>query len=115
MRVAIVGSRKFRDYKLMLEYLTEINLGVTHIVSGGAKGADSLAERLAKDFAIPITIYYANWDKFGKRAGMIRNESIVNDCEAVVAFPSPESRGTRGTISLAEKKGISVYVKEVNA
>jgi hypothetical protein len=98
----------------MLEYLTEINLGVTHIVSGGAAGADVMAERLAREFAIPITIYPANWEKFGKRAGMIRNESIVNDCEAVVAFPGPDSIGTRGTISLARKKGIPVYVKEAN-
>ncbi len=114
MRVAIVGSRKFKDYRVMLNYLTKVNLGITHIVSGGAKGADTLAERLAKEFAIPITIYHANWDKFGKRAGMIRNESIVNDCEAVVAFPGPESKGTRDTINKAGLKGIPLYVKEVS-
>ncbi len=114
MRVAIVGSRKFSGYKIMLNYLTEINLGITHIVSGGAAGADALAEQLARDFSIPITIYHANWDKFGKPAGMIRNKQIVNDCEAVVAFPGPESIGTLATMSLAEKKGIPVYAKEVN-
>ncbi len=114
MRVAIVGSRKFRDYKLMLEYLKEINLGITHIVSGGAPGADSLAERLAKDFRISITTHYANWDKFDKAAGAIRNEKVVNDCQAVVAFPGPESKGTRDVINKAGLKGIPLYVKEVN-
>jgi hypothetical protein len=98
----------------MLKYLKEINLGITHIVSGGAPGADSLAERLAKEFRISITIHYANWDKFGKSAGAIRNEKVVNDCEAVVAFPGPDSIGTRDVINKARLKGIPMYVKEAN-
>ncbi len=114
MRVAIVGSRNFTDFGLMLEFLKEVNLGVTHIVSGGAAGADTLAERLAQDFSLPITIYPANWEKYGKRAGTLRNEQVINDCEAVVAFPGPESKGTRHATWFAQTKGIPTYVKEVN-
>lgn len=113
MRVAIVGSRHFNNYKRFREFVDSFRGEITHIVSGGAKGADAMAEYYAKQFAIPFTVYPANWSKFGKGAGMIRNKSIVNDCQMVIAFPSPESKGTRNTIALAEAKGIPVHVLEV--
>lgn len=112
MRVAIVGSRDFHNYAVFRGCVDSFD--ITHIVSGGAAGADSMAERYGRQFAIPFTVYPANWDKFGKAAGMIRNSQIVNDCELVIAFPGPKSVGTRGTISLAEKKGIPVHTREVD-
>lgn len=114
MRVAIVGSRKFTDYQKFLRYLDETEIIPTHIVSGGARGADSMAETFAKKAGIPITIYPADWGRHGNAAGMIRNKQIVNDCQVVIAFPGPKSVGTRGTINLAEAKGIPCHVVEVS-
>ena len=117
MRVAIVGSRKFTGFLAYQEFLTfleHLDTDITHIVSGGAMGADTLAFKYARDLAIPITVYFPNWNKHGKSAGMIRNKQIVDDCELVIAFPGPNSVGTRGTIKLAVEKGIPVHTKEVD-
>ena len=111
MRVAVVGSRNYRNrarlYFVLDKYQEEH--GLTHIVSGGAKGADSLAEEYAKERCIPYTIYPANWDRYGRSAGFVRNSQIANDCDAVIAFPLAESKGTRHTMELAEKAGLPVY------
>jgi len=114
MRVAIVGSRKFTDYIEFLNFIEFVGGNITHIVSGGATGADRMAQDYAMDTATPITIYYPNWNKHGKAAGMMRNGRIVKDCELVIAFPGPNSVGTRGTISLAVKMGVPVHTKEVD-
>ncbi len=114
MRVAIVGSREFTNYQEFLAFLQHLDVNIFHIVSGGAFGADTLAYKYAKSRAIPITVYFPDWNKHGKSAGMMRNHQIVNDCELVIAFPGPNSVGTRGTISLAQKKGIPVHTKEVD-
>ncbi len=113
MRVGIVGSRKFTNYQEFLAFLQHLDADITHVVSGGATGADTLAYRYAKSTAIPITTWFPNWDMYGKAAGMIRNKLIVDDCELVIAFPGPNSIGTRGTISLAVQRGIPVHTKEV--
>lgn len=117
MRVAIVGTRHYTNYKEFLGFLDAMaakeNVAITHVVSGGARGVDSLAERFAKQFAIPITIYPAKWHIYGKQAGMIRNNQIVDDCDIVFAFPSPASKGTKYTIDLAIAKGKPVLVRRV--
>lgn len=113
MRVAIVGSRNYKNYQEFLTLLDEPKIVPTHIVSGGAEGADTMAAKFARGAAIPITIYFPNWTKHGKPAGMIRNKQIIDDCEVLIAFPSPKSVGTRNTISLAEAKGIPTHVFEV--
>ncbi len=115
MRVAIVGSRKFTNYYEFLTLLEPFSEGITHIVSGGAAGADTLAFRYARNLSIPITVYFPNWNKHGRSAGMIRNQLVVDDCELVIAFPGPHSVDTRGTISLAVKKGVPVRTIEVDA
>lgn len=114
MRVAIVGSRKFTNAYEFLTLLEPFSEGITHIVSGGAAGVDTLAFKYARDLAIPITVWFPDWNKHGKAAGMIRNQLIVDDCELVIAFPGPNSVGTRGTISLAVKNGVPVRTIEVD-
>ena len=113
MKVAVVGSRDFDDF----DYLSAIldctrNLpGIDLIISGGARGADRLAEQYAKQHTIPIKIFYAEWDKYGKSAGYRRNIDIINEAEMVIAFWDGKSKGTKHSIDLAKKQGklISVY------
>lgn len=114
MRVAIVGSRHFHNYREFRECVDSFRDQITHIVSGGATGVDAMADRYSRQFAIPFTRWLANWTKLGKPAGMIRNKQIVDDCEMVIALPGPNSVGTYGTMALAEKKGIPVHVVEVD-
>ena len=85
MNVAIIGSRGFNDYELVKSILEKYN-DVTTIVSGGAKGADSLGERWAKEKGIPTKIFYPDWNKHGKSAGYIRNKDIISNSDLVIAF-----------------------------
>jgi hypothetical protein len=80
------------------------------IVSGGARGADGLGERFAREFCVnePI-IYEAEWGKFGKSAGFKRNHLIIEECEMVIAFWDFESKGTKHSIDLAKSMKKHVY------
>jgi hypothetical protein len=105
MKLAVVGSRDFNDYDLLKSKLDSIHKRkpITLIVSGGARGADSLSERWAKENNIETLIFIPDWNRFGKRAGFLRNEDIIKNSDAVVAFWDGESKGTKSSIDLAEK------------
>lgn len=106
----VVGTRTFCDYDLMvqkLDYILKYHKK-TVIVSGGAKGADSLAERYAKEHGLTFVIFRAEWDKYGKSAGYIRNkkmhEYIANMPQrGCAAFWDGKSKGTAHNFELAKK------------
>ena len=112
-KLAIVGSRRFNDYSLLKEILDPYLGKILYIISGGAMGADNLARRYAKDTGLPIKIYYPDWKNHGKAAGVIRNTFIVKECDKMIAFAYPDSKGTRDSIKKAERKGINVVVIEL--
>jgi hypothetical protein len=103
MKLAIIGSRTFTNYKLLKETLELYRSKITVVVSGAAKGADSLGEKWALENNIQTLIFPADWEKFGKRAGFIRNEDIIKNCDCVIAFWDGLSKGTAHSISLCEK------------
>jgi len=100
MKLAVVGSKSFKDYEKLKEVLDEYE-DVEEIVSGGAVGADSLAERYAIEHHIPIKVFYPNWSKYGKAAGPIRNKLIIQRADKVVAFYNGHSRGTESSMRYA--------------
>ena len=108
MKVAVIGSRDFNDYERLKKVLNNIN--VTHIISGGARGADRLGERYADENGIPKTIYIPDWDKYGKGAGFIRNQLIIDDAELVVVFLDGKSNGTRDSMKKAHKQRKEIYI-----
>lgn len=110
-RIAVVGSRKFSDYSLVKKILKPY-LPFT-LITGGALGADTLAEKFAKEYDLDILIHYPEWKKYGRKAGMLRNTFIVRDCEQVIAFWDGISKGTRMVINLAREKSKLVRVIEV--
>lgn len=105
MKLAVVGSREFNDYELLKSKLDSIHKrkSITLIVSGGAKGADSMSERWAKENNIETLIFIPDWNKFGKKAGFLRNEDIIKNSDAVIAFWDEVSKGTKHSINLAKK------------
>lgn len=103
MKVAIIGSREFNDYELLCNSLEKVKDKITLIISGGARGADSLAERFASENNIKTLIYKPDWDKFGKRAGFLRNKDIIAAADIIVAFWDGASKGTESGINLAEQ------------
>jgi len=109
MKYAVIGSRSFRDYnriKTVLESFDAIDV----IVSGGASGADILSERFAEEKNIPTEIYLPDWDRYGRSAGIIRNKSIIDACDIVIAFWDGRSKGTKNSIDLATKQGKVVKI-----
>jgi hypothetical protein len=111
MKLAIVGSREFTNYSMAFDILSQIH-DVNLIISGGAKGADTIAERFAESRHIPILIIKPEWNIYGKRAGFIRNTTIVNECDKLIAFWNGSSKGTQHSIDLAIKqvKLLSVHI-----
>ena len=114
-RVIIAGSRSFNDYVLLREQCLSIlqEKMRTHrviIVSGHARGADSLGERFANEFRLPFELHPAKWRLLGKAAGMVRNAEMAKCSDALIAFWDGESRGTRHMISFARKRGLEVSV-----
>ena len=112
MNIAIIGSRTVKNYEYVKYVLNDsIKTGSDVIVSGGAKGADELGERFAREFCDkePI-IYKAEWEKYGRSAGFKRNHKIIEDCEMVIAFWDYESKGTKHSLDLAKDLGKCVFI-----
>ena len=103
MKLAVIGSREFSDIKLLHDVLLPYVFTVTLVVSGGARGADKLGEEWAKKYGIDTLIFPADWDKYGKAAGFMRNEDIIMNADQVIAFWDYVSRGTQHSISLCER------------
>lgn len=110
MRTAIVGSRGFEDYPYMVECLDNHPVPITKIISGGAKGADKLAEKYAQERGIPVETYLPDYGHYGKTAPLKRNIQIVEASEQLIAFWDGKSRGTSFTINEARKRDIAVFV-----
>jgi len=101
--IGIIGSRRrnsFKDYKKVFIKVMEIYKKGDSFVSGGCpKGADNFAEKIAMEKNIPITIYKAEWDKYGKVAGFFRNTYIADDADVLIACVAKDRKGgTEDTI-----------------
>ena len=105
MKLIIAGGREFTDYNGMVKALDKLLIDTKEvtIVSGGARGADRLGERYAKERGYPVIMKLADWDKLGKRAGYVRNEEMAKIATHLVAFHDGVSRGTAHMISLGRK------------
>lgn len=111
VKLAIVGAREFQDYETLKRETDKLieTIGMpTVVVSGGAKGADTLGERYAREKGIKMLRLLPDWKTHGRAAGLIRNTDIVKECTHVIAFIKGESRGTKDTIAKATKAGKNV-------
>jgi len=102
MKLAVIGSRSFNDMELLNDTLSKYDIEL--LISGGAKGADALAEHYALKNNIPVLIFKPDWD-IGKHAGFIRNTTIIESCDHVVAFWDGKSKGTMDSIKKAKMLG----------
>lgn len=113
MKLAIVGCRHYNDYHRFCSELAAYDMKNVEIVSGGCTGVDKLAEKYAHEKRIPVTIFHANWNKFGRRAGPIRNKKLVEYSDAVIAFWDGKSTGTKNTINIAKKEGKPIVIVSI--
>jgi len=111
MKLIIAGGRNAPAYEELEELWKYLDAGViTEVVSGCAKGADTLGEMWATKNGIPIKKFPADWKKHGKAAGFIRNKEMIDYGDSLLAIWDGKSRGTQHTVSLAEKKGTPYYI-----
>lgn len=112
MKLAIVGSRKFSDYAWMEQcLLRRFSVeDIEAVISGGARGTDSLAARFAGEHHLPLVVVPADWKRYGRKAGPLRNAEIVSRADTVAAFWDGLSRGTRDAIARARLAGKRVEV-----
>lgn len=111
MKYAVIGSRTFDNYELMRTELDKYD--ITVVVSGGAKGADKLSEQYASERNLKTEIYKPDWS-LGKHAGFLRNKTIVDNSDVVVAFWDGASKGTKNSIDYATKTGKDVIIIRYN-
>lgn len=111
-KIAVVGSRGFNDYSLLERTLAPYSPFI--LVSGGARGADRLAERFADENSLEKIIFKPDWNKYGKRAGFLRNIKIVDESDMVIAFWDGNSPGTKSSIDLAKKGNKELSVIRYN-
>ena len=116
-RVIVAGSRGFFDYELMCRELDKLFNESrmfagreVKIISGMADGADSLAIRYADERKLTKILFPANWKRYSRVAGFLRNEDMLSVATHLVAFWDGKSSGTRHMIEIAEAKGIPVWV-----
>lgn len=117
-RVIVAGSRHYQDYERVkkdLDYLLsrKAREETIEIVSGGCRGADALGERYAREKGYSLAVFPADWDKFGKIAGPIRNHHMALYADALVAYLAPASRGTSSMIEEARRAGLRVIVRHI--
>ncbi len=109
LKVIIAGGRDFKDYELLEKVCDEhlqkyIDFGYNiKIISGLARGADSLGVNYAKSKEYKVHKFPANWDLYGKSAGFIRNEDMARFSDALIAFWDGKSKGTKNMINLAKE------------
>lgn len=108
-RVIICGGRYYKDEDFMRQVLTELGSEGTVIVHGGAAGADEMAGRLGLALGFDIEVHPAEWNKFGKTAGFVRNQEMA-DAGADLCIKFPGGRGTDHMVVVAMKAGIRVQV-----
>lgn len=121
MRVIIAGSRNIHNYDdvikgifLALWYWKKTYEDVSEVVSGNARGVDLLGVKWAIRNNIKYTLYPAHWNRYGKRAGYVRNTKMAENAEALIAIWDGESKGTKHMIDIAKRKGLKVFVYEIN-
>jgi len=117
MKLIIAGSRTFNNYEFLAETISRLytskGIKITEIVSGGARGADKLGERYAKENLMPVKIFPAAWDCYGKSAGFRRNIKMAEYGDMVIVFWDGKSVGTKHMINIAQSKGLKVEIVQI--
>lgn len=112
LRVLVCGSRYYTDYRKVLEQLRKLNVKL--VISGACRGADSLAVKAARTCGIPYVEFPAEWERFGKSAGPVRNVQMMKEGKpdfVLVFHPNIDSsKGSKHMLSLVKKAGVPFLV-----
>ena len=114
MKVIIAGSRNVLSLDAVKRAVELSGLQITEVVSGAARGVDSLGEQWAKLNQVPVKRFPAIWrdrdGTYNPRAGFQRNQEMAQYAQALIAVWDGESPGTKDMIKRAEKRGMQVFI-----
>lgn len=110
MKTIVAGSREGFVARNVFEAIEESQFNITEIVSGGARGVDRDGEYYATVNKIPLTVFYADWNKHPKAGGILRNIKMAEYADALVAVWDGKSRGTKHMIETMKAMNKPVYV-----
>ena len=104
-KIMVCGSRTISDKKLIFSKLDDMLLMHPNmiLISGGAKGVDSIGEEWAKSHRIFVEQYKPDWEKYGRGAGIVRNKIMVENSDFVIIFWDGVSKGTKSDIDFCKK------------
>jgi len=109
MKLLVVGSREITDFDLS-PYIPD---GVDMIISGGANGIDTAAEKYADSHRISKIIIRPQYERYGRGAPLKRNQEMVDMADSVLVIWDGKSRGTKFTMDYAEKVGKRVTLIQI--
>lgn len=110
MRVVVCGSREWSSESTMRNRMAELPDG-TEVIHGGARGADRMAAKYAYALGFKVRVFKADWDRFGRVAGFLRNQAMLDEKpDLVIAFWDGKSRGTQDTIYRARSMGLPLEI-----
>lgn len=116
MKVIVAGSRNFTNYDFLCAAISRSGFDITTVICGGAKGVDSLGEKWAENHKADIEYYRPDWDRYGKRAGMVRNEAMLKAAlpdGALIVIIVNNSPGSTGMLNLAKAAGLKYYAVHI--
>lgn len=112
MRLLVCGDRDWDDYSFLAKTLSRLHkkFGITLIIQGKARGADTMAKKWGKKKGIPVKGFAANWDKYKLAAGPIRNRKMLKKGkpDRVIGFHNniKKSKGTKDMLAISKKAGL---------
>jgi hypothetical protein len=115
MKLIIAGSRALSDMELLKTSFAQFSekhpeIHIDEIVSGTARGPDTNAILFARENNIPVKEFPADWDKYGRSAGFIRNEEMAKYADGLLALWDGKSRGTKHMIDTMKRMGKPIQV-----
>lgn len=115
MKLLVCGGREFTDVEYAVPRIHRVHqqTPVSALICGMAKGGDSIALAWARELGIPVEEYHADWKKYGKAAGPIRNQQMA-DAQPDLVIALPGNIGTASMIEIAKKAGIPTTIYRYN-
>ncbi len=117
--VVIGGYRNFNDYEAFKMFvdasIAQLNETKITIISGHCKGVDMMAEQYAAEKKYGLKVFPAEWKKYGRAAGPIRNKQMVENANVVIAFVCEKATGTKNLISHAKKLGKRLFIQNIDS
>ena len=108
--VLVCGGRNYMDSRRVRAVLDAVR--PSHLIEGGARGADRLAQHWAFTHDVPFSTFKANWTQYGRSAGPRRNQTMLAEGKPDLVIAFPGGAGTRNMVMLARAHGVEVRIIE---